>query len=88
MLSHVMSIETRVEAALQRGELSFHDLAQQVFPEDQYPRAWNYASHGGPPGCYMTLAAAVRRMGCTVSNLDRGPGRLVRLPLGHKEKTQ
>lgn len=42
-------------------ELSYHTLADRVFPKEQFPRAWRYSSNGGPPGCYMALSAAIRR---------------------------
>lgn len=56
-------IRQRIDAALAGGALRYHDLAALVFPEDLYPRAWRYASQGGPPGCYMALSAAIRRYG-------------------------
>lgn len=45
------------------GEVPYDILALAVFPRDEYPRAWNYSSNGGPPGCYMALSSAIRRYG-------------------------
>lgn len=56
-------IRQRIDAALAGGPIRYHDLAVAVFPPDLHPRAWRYASHGGPPGCYMALSAAIRRYG-------------------------
>jgi len=44
-------------------DLSYHRLAEMVFPPDKYPRAWRYATKGGPPGCYMALTRAINAMG-------------------------
>lgn len=53
----------RIDAALAKGPISYAALAHAVFPDDQFPRAWRYATGGGPPGCYMALSAALRRGG-------------------------
>lgn len=45
------------------GYMEYPNLARLVFPEDQYPRAFNYQMNGGPPGCYMALSKALRLMG-------------------------
>lgn len=39
--------------------VSFQDLAWEVYKDSE--TAWRSASHGGPPGCYMTLSATIRR---------------------------
>lgn len=44
----------------QSGFIQYYDLAKHVFPKDQFPRAWNYPTRGGPPGCYMVLSRAIR----------------------------
>lgn len=57
-----MRIKDRIMTALQNngGRLVYWKLAEEVFPKDQYPRAWNYPTRGGPPGCYMVLSRAIR----------------------------
>ncbi len=79
-------IEQRIREAFQDGEmrLSYHKLANRVFPPDQFPQAWRYASHGGPPGCYMALSAALRRMNISIQS-DRFRNRFIARP-GHSEK--
>lgn len=42
----------------------YRELAEEVFPTKDFPRAWRYSSNGGPPGCYMSLSKALREMGC------------------------
>ena len=57
-------IEQRIRKAMD-GHLQqrYYDIMVEVFPTSQYPRAWNYSSNGGPPGCAMAFNAAIRRMG-------------------------
>ena len=56
-------IKERIVAALNpTGTLNYRNLANEVFPAEDYPNAWNYSSNGGPPGCYMALSSALRRM--------------------------
>jgi hypothetical protein len=47
------------------GEFTVHfvDLEREVFPFEHFPRAANYSSNGGPPGCRMALSKAIRRYG-------------------------
>jgi hypothetical protein len=71
----------RIIQALSNGPLSFYELALKVYPPDDYPKAWRYSRHGGPPGCYMTLSAMIRRM--DLDEWSRGSGsanRMVMLP--------
>jgi hypothetical protein len=60
-------IKDRIIAALREhgecGFLPYHALAEHVFPRKEYPRAWNYPTRGGPPGCYMVLSRAIREHG-------------------------
>lgn len=58
-----MNMLDRISAAFQPGEskISYQTLAYRLFPPEEHPRAWNYSSNGGPPGCYMTVSAALRR---------------------------
>jgi hypothetical protein len=58
-------IKDRIAASIRRhgGFIQYHALAEEVFPRDQFPRAWNYPTRGGPPGCYMALSRAISRHG-------------------------
>lgn len=61
-----MKLDERIKQAFQasrKRRMRYHDLARAVFPVSEFPKAWRYASHGGPPGCFMALSAAIRRMG-------------------------
>lgn len=62
-----MKIKDRIIKAIREhgdfGFIQYYDLAQHVFPKDQYPNAWNYPTKGGPPGCYMVLSRAIREHG-------------------------
>jgi hypothetical protein len=58
-----MTLTERINDALKDGPMSFYDLAHKVYPDRESHR---HAVHGGPPGCYMTLSAALRRGGYTV----------------------
>jgi hypothetical protein len=55
-----MGLAERIDAELAGRAMSFHDLALRLFPD---PRSWRYSSNGGPPGCFMTLSATLRRGG-------------------------
>ena len=72
----VIKIKQRILDALSNGKMTYADLSMKVFPHDKYPKAWNYASNGGPPGCYMALSRALREM-CKSGEChdwSRGPG--------------
>lgn len=56
------------------GSMAYDKLAYEVFPPDDYPRAWNYPPSGGPPGCFMALSAAIRRHGFRCWSSGPGPG--------------
>lgn len=45
------------------GRINFHMLALAMFPQEKYPRAFEYSSNGGPPGCYMALKNMVNKSG-------------------------
>jgi hypothetical protein len=55
-------IKERILRAYRHG-IEYHELARLVFPEADYPRAFNGATKGGPPGCYMALSKALRELG-------------------------
>lgn len=52
----------RIDAIIAQhgGQISYADLAVELWPERDSHR---YSSNGGPPGCYMTLSAGLRRGG-------------------------
>lgn len=55
-----MSIAQRIEHAFLEGEraVRFSVLAERLYPDKQ---SWRYSANGGPPGCYISLASALRR---------------------------
>ena len=57
-----MTIVDRIRQHYRRG-IQYHELMRLVFPEDEYPRAWNYQANGGPPGCAMAFGRGLRRAG-------------------------
>lgn len=61
-----MKIADRIRKAYQPG-IEYTDLMTAVFPSEEYPRAWNISSNGGPPGCAMAFGRAIREMGGHVS---------------------
>lgn len=69
-------IADRIAAAMKKaaGRMPFKDLAWEVFPHADYPRAWRGAAHGGPPGCYMVLSAALRRSGKYIDRIETTNG--------------
>ena len=56
----------RIRAAFKPGErrVEYYTLARRVFPVEDYPRAWEYQSNGGPPGLVLTFSPALKRAGC------------------------
>jgi hypothetical protein len=59
-----MKIEDRIKNALEdRKSAKYWELMNAVFPPDQYPKAYNYSSNGGPPGCSMAFNKAIKKMG-------------------------
>lgn len=57
-----MVLKDRIKSAYEKG-IGYHELMRRVFPPEQYPKAWNYSSNGGPPGCAMVFGRALREMG-------------------------
>jgi hypothetical protein len=49
-----------------KAGMKYTDLEGAVFPPDEYPRAWRYATKGGPPGCRRTLSAHLTKNGYQV----------------------
>jgi len=56
----VTLFEARLRQHYHSG-IKFHDLEQKLYPSEAYPRYWNYASNGGPPGGRMQFVAALKR---------------------------
>jgi hypothetical protein len=73
-----MKLDDRIRDALQDGPLDTYSLAGIVWPTEQFPRAWNYQSNGGPPGWVLPLGKAIKRMGLETYRRDHM--RVVRLP--------
>lgn len=71
-----LTIQARIEAAFVSG-IDYRNLAHKVFPIEEYPRSWRYKSGGGPPGCFMALTAALRRLGYITITHERSGRRLV-----------
>ncbi len=57
-----MKIKERIRKHYKPG-IHYYALLSLVFPENEYPGAWNYPWHGGPPGCAMAFGWALREMG-------------------------
>lgn len=60
----------RIDAALAHGRLSFLALAEALYLDR---RSWRPSQNGGPPGCFMTLSATLRRNGYRIAICGRGP---------------
>lgn len=56
--------------------MPYHDLMRAVFPQEDYPRAFNYQANGGPPGCVLAFTVALNKMRCyedrTKTGFSRG----------------
>lgn len=40
----------------------YYELMLACFKPELHPKAWNYSSNGGPPGCAMAFGKALREM--------------------------
>lgn len=80
-------IKERIIASVtkQGGWGDYHQTMRDVFPDDQFPRAWRYSSNGGPPGCAMAFNRALREMGVYI---DYNNARRLRLPSGLRPTEQ
>jgi len=66
-------IKERLAAAFEgKRELTYWEVANAVFPQEEYPRSWQRPSQGGPPGCYMTLTRALKRYGYVIDENAAG----------------
>ncbi len=77
-MSKPAPIKDRIRAALKDGPKSYYATMYEVFPDDQFPRAYRSATKGGPPGCAFAFGRALRQMGVWESSRDRG--RMLSLP--------
>lgn len=66
-----MTLQERIKASYRRG-IGYRELMREVFPEEQYPRAWRYQSNGGPPGCAMSFGKALKQLGLVRSRSRSG----------------
>lgn len=71
-------IKERIRAALADGPKSYYQTMNEVFPEDQFPRAFRKPTKGGPPGCAFAFGRALRQMGVWESSKEKG--RMLSLP--------
>lgn len=73
-------IKERLAAAfVGKREMTYWEVADAVFPQEEYPRSWNRPAQGGPPGCYMALTQALARYGYILDE-SAGGRRVVRRP--------
>ncbi len=70
------TLPERIDEALNGHSMSYYDLAQRLYPDG---RSWQYQSNGGPPGCYMSLSAGLKRGGFAIS-FAVGPGNRIVYP--------
>jgi len=48
----------------------YYDLMLEVFPPDEFPRAFEGSPRGGPPGCAMAFGRALRELGLARNGRD------------------
>lgn len=72
-----MTLVEKIDRVLNGRSMTYYDLARSLFKD---PRSWRYSSNGGPPGCFMTLSAALRRGRFTVIVKGPGPGQRIVCP--------
>ncbi len=59
-----LTLPERIDKILNGKRMSYYDLARALYPGE---RSWQYQSNGGPPGCFMSLSAGLKRGGFSVS---------------------
>jgi hypothetical protein len=59
-------IKDRIRASFHEG-IKYTALEFAVFPHDVFPRAWRYATKGGPPACRRVMVSALKRHGYRVN---------------------
>lgn len=77
-------IKDRIRAHYRPG-IDYWDLLHAVFPRIEYPRAWEYSSNGGPPGCAMAFGRALREMG---GDYGPDPERIVYIPPRREQREE
>lgn len=85
-----IKIKDRISTALSAagGAMPYWKLAQVVFPEADYPRAWSAPTRGGPPGCYMVLSRAIREHGFSIHFGDAQTVSHSTVSLGKSQRAQ
>ncbi len=65
MKTPAIPIKDRIKGimSLRKGVMPYHESMRAVFPEDLFPKAWEYQANGGPPGCAMAFGKALRELG-------------------------
>jgi hypothetical protein len=58
----MQKLDDRIRKALANGPLDSYALANLVWPQKTYAKAWRYQSNGGPPGWVLPLGKAIKRM--------------------------
>lgn len=56
-------LKQRIHDALAAGPRPYHAVLHEVFPDEQFPRAFRCSVNGGPPGCAMAFGRALREIG-------------------------
>jgi hypothetical protein len=56
-------LKERIRDALASGPRLYHAVLYEVFPSEQFPRAFRSPTKGGPPGCAFAFGRALREMG-------------------------
>lgn len=80
ILSRRRPIKERLTAAFNgKNKLAYWQVAEAVFPQEEYPRSWRRPTQGGPPGCYMALTKALNRYGYIIDESSTAQ-RTVRRP--------
>lgn len=67
--------------ALEYGPLSEEELAERLWPVEEFPSAWKRPEQGGPYGWKRTLGSAIKRYKLRESTRAHGR-RTVALPIG------
>jgi len=75
-----LPIKERIAKALADGPKDYWDVMFEVFPREQFPRAWRYRAGGGPPGCAMAFGRALRQMGIADHGRDGTPHGILKMP--------
>lgn len=61
----VRPLHLRILSALSthhRGQASYYGLMRDVWPPEQFPRAYRHSVNGGPPGVAMSFGRALNEL--------------------------